>query len=625
MTIYQAGQLNTTALQTPGLYTIIVPPSVYLLNGVPTNIGAFVGTATWGPVGIPTWVSAIPDYSRVFGLPQNRKYDMGTHLMGANFQGAAAAYKMVRVTDGTDAFATAIVGGGTAGVAASGTVTYTLNMVNNQTLTLNGTVWTFVTAAPTTYTQVLIGSTLAATLAQLAFQLNTSPDANTSLCSYSATALVLSIAYKAQGVGGNAYTLASSVGTVSAATLLGGTANTAGFTLSSLYTGSGANGDTWALSAGTKVGTWKLVLTHLGNVPEIYDNLGYGLTGTALWAAIAAAVIAGNGQLRGPSTSFSAVAGGSSTAPTVSNGALAGGTDGATTINGTVLLGVDTIPRKGMYAMRSQGISVAALCDCDDWTTYSTQLAFGLAEGIYMCAVTPLGDSPANAVAVKTAAGIDSYAFRLSLGDWILLNDTINGVQRWVSPQGYLVGKLANLSPEQSCLNKPLYGIVTTQKNQFGNVYSDADLQLLSTNGIDVVTNPIPAGNVFGSRVGRNTSSNAVIHGDNYTRMTNYIAATINAGMGIFVGKLQGSSPTDTTRLQAKATLDAYGQNLVSANMLDDWYTVLDLSNNPANMIALGYMQAYVRAKYLAVVEFFLISVEGGQSVTITRSSGAPF
>lgn len=626
MTIYQYGQLNTTALSTPGLYTIVVPPSVYLLNGVPTNIGAFVGTATWGPVGVPFNVSAVTDYSRTFGLPQARKYDMGTHLMAANYQGAAAVYKCVRVTDGTDTLATVNVGGaGASGTKAAGTVTYSVNMVNNQTLTLNGTIWTFVTAAPTTNYQVLIGATLAATLAQLVFQLNTSPDAQTSLCTYSATALILSIVFDVAGTDGNAFTLASSVGTASSTTLLGGTASTSGFTLNSIWTGSGGNGDTYSISTGTKIGTWKLVLTHTGNVPETFDNIGYGLSGAALWSAFVSAVNNGNSTIRPQSSCMVAVIGGSTAAPVVACGLLAGGTDGATTINGAVLIGVDVIPRKGMYALRSQAVSIAALCDCDDWTTYSTQIPFGLAEGIYMVGVTPFGDTPANAANVKLNAGIDSYAFLLMLGDWILVNDTINNLQRWISPQGYKVGWLANASPQFSSLNKPLQGIITTQKNQFGLTYSDADLQVLSTAGIDVITNPIPTGHMFGCRIGRNSSSNAVIHGDNYTRMTNYIAATINAGMGIFVGALQGSSPTDTTRLQAKATLDAFGQALITANMIVDWYTVLDLSNNPLNQIALGYMQAYVQVTYLSVVEYFLISLQGGQSVTITRSSSAPF
>lgn len=627
MTIYSAGALNTTALVTPGLYTIVIPPSLYLLNGVPTNIAGLVGTASWGPVGVPVAVSGIPQYTQNFGSPNARKYDMGSALFAAQFQGNAAAYKCVRVTDGTDVAATAVIGAiGTAGVAAAGTVTFVSNPVAATTLTLNGSVWTFV-AALTSGLQILIGTALANTLANAASVLGYSTDTNTALNTYSASATVLSLTAKATGTTGNAFTLATTVAgaTVSAATMLGGVASTQGVVISSLYTGSAANADTAIVGNGTKTGTYKLTLTHVGLVPEIYDNIGFGLTGAAVYTAIAAAVNLGNSPIRGPSVSFLAVAGGATTAPTLATTTLAGGTDGVTTINGATLLGSDSIPRKGMYAMRAQGISVAALVDCDDYTTYSTQIPFGIAEGIYMIATTPSGDTIANAINVKAAAGVDSYALRLSLGDWVMINDTINTQQRFISPQGFIVGMLANMTPQNSTLNKAIQGIVTTQKTQYGSRYSDADLQLLSQAGIDVITNPIPAGALFGARIGRNSSSNAVIHGDNYTRMTNYIASTINAGMGIFVGQLQGTSPTDTTRLQAKTTLDAFGQALIAANMVVAWSTVLDLSNNPANQIALGYMQAYVRVTYLSVVEYFIISVEGGQSVSVTTSTVAPF
>lgn len=59
---------------------------------------------------------------------------------------------------------------------------------------------------------------------------------------------------------------------------------------------------------------------------------------------------------------------------------------------------------------------------------------------------------------LKTAAGLDSYAVKLLHGDWITWNDPMNQVLRMVSPQGFAAGRRGNLSPEQSSLNKQLYG-----------------------------------------------------------------------------------------------------------------------------------------------------------------------
>lgn len=394
-------------------------------------------------------------------------------------------------------------------------------------------------------------------------------------------------------------------------------------TLTSKYTGTLGNSAQVSIGAGSKSGTWRFTVAMPGLVPEVFDNIGAGLTGNALWVAIAAAINQGQSGLRGPSDLIVATAGAGTAAPTAASFTLTGGTDGATTISGSTLLGVDTIPRKGMYALRNTFTSVAMLADCDDSTTWSTQVAFGLSEGIYMIAVGPAGDGISNAVTVKNSAGIDSYAMKLLHGDWCYFNDTVNGVVRMISPQGFVAGRLSNLSPEQSSLNKPLYGIVGTQKSLQNLTYSSAELGQLAQAGIDLVANPIPAGDMFGVRIGHNTSSNAVTNGDNYTRMTNYIAYTLNAGMGLYVGRLQ--SPAE--RRNASATISNFLANMEQQGMIGAvnggaaFSVQIDAANNPMSRVALGYMQADVKVIYLSVIEKFLINVEGGQSVQVARNS----
>jgi uncharacterized protein len=409
-------------------------------------------------------------------------------------------------------------------------------------------------------------------------------------------------------------------GTDTAATA---TVQTNCITLTSKYTGTLGNSAQVSLAAGSKSGTWRVTVAMPGLVPEVFDNIGAGLTANALWVAIAAAINQGQSGLRGPSDLIVATAGAGVAAPTAASFTLTGGTDGATTISGSTLLGVDTIPRKGMYALRNTFTSVAMLADCDDSTTWSTQVAFGLSEGIYMIAVGPAGDGISNAVTVKNSAGIDSYAMKLLHGDWCYFNDTVNGMVRMISPQGFVAGRLSNLSPEQSSLNKPLYGIVGTQKSLQNLTYSSAELQQLAQAGIDLVANPIPAGNMFGVRIGHNTSSNAVTNGDNYTRMTNYIAYTLNAGMGLYIGRLQ--SPAE--RRNASATISNFLANMEQQGMIGAvnggaaFSVQIDASNNPMSRVALGYMQADVKVIYLSVIEKFLINVEGGQSVQVARNS----
>lgn len=395
-------------------------------------------------------------------------------------------------------------------------------------------------------------------------------------------------------------------------------------TFTAKYTGTLGNSLQVTVSTGSKASTQKVTVAMPGYVPEVFDNLGAGLSGNALWVAIANAINNGTDATRGASQLVVASAGAGTTAPTSSAYTMTGGTDGAATITGSVLLGQDTVPRKGMYSLRNTGASVAFLADCDDSTTWSTQVAFGLSEGVYMVGAGPAGDTISNAVTAKSTAGIDSYIFKLCFGDWVYFNDSINGVVRMISPQGFLAGKIANLSPEQSSLNKQLYGIVGTQKSYANQVYSSAELQTLAQAGIDVISNPIPAGNQFGARFGHNSSSNFAVHGDNYTRMTNFLAYTLNSAMGLFVGRLQSQQPNDPTRREVKSTIDNFLEVLVQQKMIDAYQTQCDLGNNLPQRIAAGYLQVDVKVRYLSIVEYLIVNLEGGQTVVINRVNTSP-
>lgn len=109
-------------------------------------------------------------------------------------------------------------------VAATGTIVFSANPVNNSTITLNGVVWTF-KAAGAAGPQTNIGVSLAATLTQLAIDLNASADGAIDDATYTVDATTLTVTHDTAGAASNAYTLAAggtSHGTVSGATLSGG-------------------------------------------------------------------------------------------------------------------------------------------------------------------------------------------------------------------------------------------------------------------------------------------------------------------------------------------------------------------------------------------------------------------
>lgn len=119
-----------------------------------------------------------------------------------------------------------------ASTTAMGSIAFSSNPANGSMITLNGRVFTFVNAAPGAY-QFLIGGNVGGTLALAVIALAGSPytsDPALNVATYTETGGgatdTLVITYKTPGTAGNSYTLAAqaaSHGTVSAATLTGGT------------------------------------------------------------------------------------------------------------------------------------------------------------------------------------------------------------------------------------------------------------------------------------------------------------------------------------------------------------------------------------------------------------------
>jgi hypothetical protein len=174
------------------------------------------------------------------------------------------------------------------------------------------------------------------------------------------------------------------------------TTSTTTLTLTAFYTGSLGNSMVAGIGPGSAVATTKLTVAIPGQVPEIFDSIG---------------------------TSTS----------TASTATFSGGTDGVATITSAVMVGVDTVPRTGMYSLRNTGCSVAMLADLDDSTEWTTQVAYGLSEGTYMVSTSPAGDTITNFASTIASAGIDSYAIKILLGDWCYINDNVNGVVRLIS------------------------------------------------------------------------------------------------------------------------------------------------------------------------------------------------
>ena len=395
-----------------------------------------------------------------------------------------------------------------------------------------------------------------------------------------------------------------------------------GATLTAIYTGALGNTLTASLTAGTAVNSYKLTVAMPGVQPEVYDNLTG--SGAALWTALVNAVNNGVNGLRGPSQLVVASIGASTTAPQAAQTAsFAGGSDGASGVLDATLVGVDgatALARKGMYALRGANAQVVNLVDLTDSTQWPAMLTYGQSEGAYVVTQGPAGASYATVSTSLNTVGVDGYGLKVLVGDWVYWFDTVNGQSRMLAPATFSAARIAGLAPHLSVLNKSLSNVTGTQRSLAMQPYSNGEIGAINTARLDVITNPCPGGSYFGHRSGLNCASNPAQNGDNYTRMTNYLSLTLAASFGWVVGQLQ----TADLRRQVKSTIESFLQNLVDQGMIGDpnggpaFSVQIDKSNNPDSRVALGYMQADVQVKYLSVVRYFLINLEGGQSVSIT-------
>lgn len=415
-------------------------------------------------------------------------------------------------------------------------------------------------------------------------------------------------------------------GTDTAASVIVGS-TTPEITFTAISTGTLGNEITVTLTPGGAADTFNVQIAIPGFPVENFINIGG--TGAAFWANVANVINNGTGPLRGASKIITAEAGGGTTAPAAATYTLAGGTDGATTITTATLVGVDTSPRKGMYALRGQNASILNLADGTDTTQWSSVLAFALSEGVYAISAFPAGATVAADITAAQTASIDSYGMKIMHGDWIYWYDQTNAVTRLVSPASFVAGLLSNLSPQNSTLNKRLFGIQGSQTfglpgtNQ-AHHYSSADLAALFEAGIDVIGNPAPGGPYWSVLGGINSSLNAAENGDNYTRMTNYIASTLSAGMGVYIGRLI----TPSMLFDVSTTLNSFLANLLQQGLLGDpnqtpqpFSVICNASNNPTTRTDLGYVQADTQVKYAAISRFFIVNLEGGQTVTVSQQA----
>lgn len=393
------------------------------------------------------------------------------------------------------------------------------------------------------------------------------------------------------------------------------TVQTTGGTATAIYTGTRGAQIQMTIANGTKAATKKVTVALPGLPPEVFDNINAVAASNASWLAIAAAINGGIGT-QGRSQLIVYTAGVSTTAPANGTINLTGGNDGATTITSTVLIGSDGAPRTGLYALRNTGAALVMIADNDDSTTWSTVAAFAQSEATFAVCTSPSGDTIANFITTMAGAATDTPWCKVMFGDWCFMIDGVNNLTRLVSPQAFAVGNKAAIGPQNSGLNKPLQGIVGTQKSYANQLYSIAELQQIGQARGDVITLNPPGGDYPALAFGQNTSSDDSRDGDNYTTMIDYLGHSLDtkAGTGQFIGRL--ITPDETRELQS--TLGSFLHNTWDDGLIGNAQGTVPYSVNIDDArAAQGIQKAIVQVQFLAVLETLIVDLTGGQTVQI--------
>jgi hypothetical protein len=656
MPIYQSGSLNLAGQLAPGAYVqVVAPPPV--VQGIASNGLGQVGVASWGPVNSATVIGSPQQAGLMLGAVTNRKYDLAT-AMAIAFGMGQTNNTAVRVTDGTDTAATAAVKDGSAVTGATLTAFYTGVVGNTLTATMaNGT-------KPSTYkctlalpgylseifdnlaVGVMPGTTTAGTGYTLVPALSISAPQTTGGVQATGNATLVAIS-TTLGVGGTGYvvndliTLSNGV-IIKVLTVSSGAVATMSIQNAGSIGGGAVPTNPVAQISTTGVGsgatfnlTWGLGAPNITNPGSGYTSATATLTGggtgtggsytlgTGCWTNLVSAVNNGQSGVRGPSQLAIATIGTSVAAPSLTSYTFAGGTDGSAGVTDATLVGSNSTPPTGMYALQNASVLTLNLVDHSTSSQWNTIAAFCQLYGIFGAGQGSAGQSISTVSSLLNSAGVDNYSFKSLVGDWVYWQDTVNNAQRLLGPATFWAPMRANLAPNQSTLNKAVNGLVGTQRSSQNLLYADAEALQAVQARLDYLANPAPGGNYFAFQTDMNCSTYAATNSEAYTTMTNFLALTLASNFGWVVGNPQTTDLRQEVNDAISGFLMNLWQNLkyignVNAPTQVPFSVQTNAANNPTAQVATGLMQTLVKVTYLSIVRVFVISLQGGSTVQVT-------
>lgn len=608
--IISQGPLSPSQVTAPGVYVQILPPPS-AVAGVVSNAGALAGSATWGPVNMPVLTGAPTDVLRNFAGPAN-----GVGSPAASLDATANPFDLASAA--FLAYAQAGAGGAFQ--------LYCLRAIDGE---------------PGGFQITSAASMPVSGMFAQAYQIDNVLDAthNPAITHNTSAAFAYLVLVDTAG-----------------SPITGGT-------LITKYYGTTGNGVSCVVAAASIGSGVNVTLTPPGGLglnQEVFPNLP---NTAGFWVALQNALANGINGVRGPSLLCQLVlphqtasgagftAGTDSThAPAlISSTPLAHGADGTATLGtyatayslASNLLGsASATPTTGLYTLQGlnppvSGFTVAGFGDnlYGDYALLETGVltgGTGLADSMaaFFASGLAVGDDANTGQAVTDIGTIGITDFeQIYVKDHVFFNDGVHGT-RLMNPAAGAVGARCALPPQNSCLNTTFKGTSGTSRTALQGTpapYSNAEIGLCNTNGILLITQPIPGANALGFATGVNASISVspITGGIEYTTLTNFLAKSLSGAFGGFIGKNQGPLDPDPTRQGVFSALSQFLQLQLDGGTIAAFSVQCDAANNPPASIALHFLNAAVRVEYFSSVWYFLLSFTGGSNVNVSIQQGS--
>lgn len=629
--IITSGNINIAALQADDAYIQVVAPPNFV-TGVPTDVIGLVGTASYGPVGVPIHMGSGNDAVQNFGpmsaVSVTDTHDLATDLFMAFGQSSSQATLegwATRITDGTDTPSATTIAVAATATPATATLTGTLTFADGLQLIATSTA---IAGSPVTVTYTTrAGDTLTTMAAGLVALINSTP-ALTAVGVFASNVAGLITIFWPSTVSPNIVWTRNVTGAGTEVITIGTTTpSVGGVTVTSLFTGTLGNQSTMTIAAGTATGSWTVTLSPPTGLSEIF----FGLPTVGFAQALTNAINLGQSPQRGPSNSFRAtIALPAVGAPTAGVANFTGGTDGRSGVTTAMMIGnVSLSPPTGVFSLGNLNppVGIVWLCGVTDSAAPASLLTFNQTFGATSLCPLATGLTVAGAISAANATGVADPSIGF-IKDWVYFYDTINGIQRLIAPSPVIGGMWATRGPQESPGNKPVSLVLGTERNnpQTGNQpYALSDIGQMEQAGILLITNPIPRGQIFGCRHGQSSSLVGSTKPLEYWRMTMYLARSASTFIGSYVDELQSQRPNDPLRAAFKLQSNQFLKLLRGLGQIDNFLVTCAFSSSPSAQPGLGmntpasiaqhYMFALWQVTYLSSVRFFILSLQGGTTV----------